>query len=111
MQPPPPPPERFTLTVLTAGEGKGTISLDGSDCTVPCEAMFDEGQQVTVVAQPIEPSTFGDWSAPCTDSGPDCTLTVEASLTLTASSTRRRLRRRRRHHRRSSTRLPATPCA
>ncbi len=70
-----------TLTVNTAGSGSGTVSCDGGEC----EAVYDEGDEVTLTASAASGSTFAGWSgAGCSGTG-SCVVTISMDTVLTAT--------------------------
>lgn len=79
-------PTTFTLTVLKAGAGVGTVTAlgggitCGSDCTEPYAA----GRTVTLTASAGVGSLFAGWSGACSGAGA-CTLTMDAAKSLTAT--------------------------
>lgn len=78
--------ETFTLTVLRAGNGSGTVS-PAAPVTV------DEGTVVNLIATPASNSNFTGWTgdiATVADpAAPSTTVTVNANLTITANFTRK----------------------
>src|SRR5207302_3725998 len=79
--------QRFTLTVGKGGTGTGTVtSADGGiSCGPTCAAPYDSGTLVTLTASPSSGSTFGGWSGCDGVSGPTCTVTMNASRSVTAT--------------------------
>src|SRR5207302_338993 len=80
----------FTLTVSTGGTGGGTVtSSDGGiSCGPTCattSAPYDSGTMVTLTASASGGSTFGGWSGCDTVSGTTCTVTMNASRSVTAT--------------------------
>ena len=77
------------LTLTFAGTGSGTVtsSPPGLSCAspTPCLAQAQSGAVITLTANPISPSTFGNWLN-C-DSGPanPCTVTMTGNKTVTAT--------------------------
>ncbi len=79
-----------TLTVTRTGTGGGTVvsSPAGINCGAICAADFAYGAVVTLTATPDGTSNLGAWSVPgCT--GNTCTVTMQASRTVTISFVRR----------------------
>jgi hypothetical protein len=75
------------LTVSKAGIGSGSVSSSpaGITCGATCDALFDEGTQVTLTATPAANSTFTGWSGGgCTGTG-TCRVTLNADTTVTAT--------------------------
>ncbi len=79
-------PVRFRLTADVA-EGAGTIASTpaGIDCGSDCEADFNEGTTVSLVATPAPSNRFIGWSGACSGSVADaCTVTMDRDLAVTA---------------------------
>jgi hypothetical protein len=79
-----------TLTVNFSGSGMGTVisSPAGIDCSAPssCNAQFTAGTAVTLTGTPTAPSTSVVWDSGCnTAMGTTCTVTLENSVTVTAT--------------------------
>ena len=75
------------MTVVTAGEGGGTVTSDppGIDCGDDCTEDLANGTDVTLLATPDADSVFEGWSGGgCTGTEP-CTVTLAGDLTVTAS--------------------------
>jgi hypothetical protein len=75
------------LDVTKMGTGGGTVTSSpaGIDCGNDCNQPFDQGISVTLTANPNATSTFGGWSG-CTVTGPlTCSVTMNASKTVTAT--------------------------
>jgi hemolysin type calcium-binding protein/List-Bact-rpt repeat protein len=61
-----------SLEVRKTGDGEGTVTSnrsrfsDAINCGAgpPCEAVFEQGENATLVAQPLPGSEFGGWRAP-----------------------------------------------
>src|SRR5439155_4811255 len=83
---------RFTLTVSKGGTGTGTVtSSDGGiSCGATCAAPYDGGTLVTLTASASGGSTFGSWSGCDGVSGLTCTVTMNASRSVTATFNARR---------------------
>jgi hypothetical protein len=73
-----------TLAVFKGGNGNGTVTSNpaGINCgTEPCEAVFSEGEVVTLTAAPASGSVFAGWLG-CHHTGPTtCTVTVNGPET------------------------------
>jgi alpha-tubulin suppressor-like RCC1 family protein len=82
--------ERRTLTVVRDGTGSGTVtsSSAGIDCGATCAADFDLGAAVTLTAAPASDSVLSDWSGCDTVSGTTCSVTMNATRSVTATFTR-----------------------
>jgi alpha-tubulin suppressor-like RCC1 family protein len=83
---------RPTLAVVKAGSGSGTVtsSPPGIDCGTTCSAPYDGGTVVTLTATPATGSTFTGWNGCDTVSGTTCTVTMNASRSVTATFTLQR---------------------
>src|SRR5207302_9821479 len=80
----------FTLTVSKGGTGSGTVtSSDGGiSCGPTCattSAPYHSGTMVTLTASASGGSTFGGWSGCDGVSGLTCTVTMNASRSVTAT--------------------------
>lgn len=79
--------EDYTVSVVTDGDGEGTVSSDpsGIDCGATCSVDFPFGTEVTLDATPQIGSTFMGWtSASCTGME-DCTFNVDEPASFTAT--------------------------
>lgn len=80
--------QAVSLTVTTAGAGKGRISSipEGMGCDpAPCTGRYPSGAVVTLTATAAPGSVFVGWSgAECSGQGP-CMLTLLADTVLTAT--------------------------
>ncbi|HLH65337.1 MAG TPA: LamG-like jellyroll fold domain-containing protein [Solirubrobacteraceae bacterium] len=73
------------LGVSLAGTGSGTVTGSEISCPGPCSASYTEGTQVTLTATPGSGSTFAGWSGGgCSGTSVSCTVTLSASLSVTA---------------------------
>ncbi|MBL9016925.1 MAG: InlB B-repeat-containing protein [Myxococcales bacterium] len=79
----------YSLSVVTAGNGTGTVTGTGIDCGVDCTETYPFGTMVTLTAAPATGSTFAGWSGACTGTGA-CTLTIDAAKSVTATFTLQR---------------------
>jgi hypothetical protein len=82
-----PPEPEFTLTVVKAGSGLGTVTSTptGIDCGPLCAVPFVEGTEVTLNAAPEPGSLFGGWSgAGCSGTEP-CEVTMDEPHSVTAT--------------------------
>jgi hypothetical protein len=83
----PEPP--FELTVETAGTGEGEVSCEvegGPAEECEAEAEYEEGTQITVIAEPEAGSELAEWSGDCdTVSGNECEVEMDADKTVTAT--------------------------
>ncbi len=81
------PLPRFTLTVVKAGAGSGTVasSRAGIFCGSKCAREYEEGEAVTLIPTAAVGSTFAGWSGGgCSGTGV-CRLTMEAAESATAT--------------------------
>jgi M6 family metalloprotease-like protein len=83
-----------TLTVTGAGTGNGTVSGPGISCTITagstsgdCSESYPAGTSVTLTATAASGSTFAGWTNCDASSGNQCTVTMNANRTVTASFT------------------------
>src|SRR3972149_4782175 len=80
-------PQDFSLTVVRAGMGSGTVSSTpaGISCGMDCSEPYPNGTAVTLTATPAAGSIFGGWSGGgCTGTG-SCTVTMTVARTVTAT--------------------------
>jgi uncharacterized repeat protein (TIGR02543 family) len=79
----------FTLTVSVSGNG--TVSGTGINCgngaTTCSSANHAANSTVTLTATPSTGATFAGWGGACTGTTPSCTVTFNASKTVTATFT------------------------
>jgi len=96
-QPPPPPPPPvayYVLTVLKSGTGTGTVTISppGSSCGLSCSSLYSSytnGTVVKLTATPGRKMKFTGWSgAGCSGTRP-CSVTMNASKTVTANFRKR----------------------
>ena len=76
-----------TLTVVPAGSGSGKVTSDiaGIDCGATCSAPYSSGTAVKLTAVPSAGSIFVSWSGGgCAGIG-NCTVTMNADITVTAT--------------------------
>ena len=72
----------LAVAFLGAGGGRVISSVPGLDCTSDCTVDFDATTTVTLTAVADGGSTFIEWGGAC--QGQDCTVTLDASLAVTA---------------------------
>jgi hypothetical protein len=73
------------LTVSPPSGGSVKSNPAGIDCGTDCNEPYNQGTTVTLTASPDSTSTFAGWSG-CTVTGPlTCTVTMDASKTVTAT--------------------------
>jgi hypothetical protein len=78
------PAVEHTLTVERAGDGTGTVTGGAIKCGASCTATLVGGTKVTLRAAADTGSTFAGWDgAGCSGTGA-CTVTLDASHTVTA---------------------------
>jgi alpha-tubulin suppressor-like RCC1 family protein len=82
--------QRPTVTLTKAGSGQGSVtsSVPGIDCgpaSTSCTASYDSGTALTLTASPAAGSTFSSWSGCDSANGSSCSLTVNASRTVTST--------------------------
>jgi DNA-binding beta-propeller fold protein YncE len=76
-----------TLAVTRSGSGSGTVASSpagGIACGIACEAEFNSGRTVKLVATPGSGSAFAGWSGACTGAG-TCEVVMSAAKTVDAS--------------------------
>jgi hypothetical protein len=81
--------DQFTLTVAKDGTGSGTVTSNpaGIDCGATCQSDFGYGTVVTLTAAAATGSTFAGWTGEgCSGTG-DCTVTMTAARSVTATFT------------------------
>jgi len=84
---PPTPTPTYTLTVSRAGTGSGTVtsSPGGINCGSDCTEAYNSGTSVTLTATAASGSTFAGWSGGgCSGTG-NCSVTMDANKTVTAT--------------------------
>ncbi len=77
----------FTLTATKSGTGTGTITSAPADIDCGednCSRTYDEGTSVTLTAAAKTGSTFSGWSGACTNTSDTCTITMDATKSVTA---------------------------
>jgi hypothetical protein len=75
------------LSVKVDGSGSVTSSPAGINCGSDCTETYDAVTGVTLTAMPEGGSTFAGWGGACTGSSTTCTLTMNASKSVTATFT------------------------
>lgn len=73
------------ISVALDGAGRVASQPAGLDCGATCEASFPRGTSVVLEAIPGERQYFAGWSGGCGGTQPRCTLTVDLSVTVTAT--------------------------
>ena len=76
-----------TLTVTIAGTGTGTVAsfLAGINCGTDCTETYNHGTSVTLTATPSSNSVFAGWAGACNGPATTCTVTMDASKSVTAT--------------------------
>ncbi|HBA39862.1 MAG TPA: hypothetical protein DCZ05_09010 [Deltaproteobacteria bacterium] len=75
----------FILTVTKAGSGSGTVTATGINCGSDCKQAYSSGSSVTLTASASGGSVFSGWSGGgCSGTG-NCTVTMSADATVTAT--------------------------
>ena len=77
----------FSVAVVRAGSGAGTVTSapSGINCGASCSARFASGTSVVLTAAPDSQSTLAGWSGCDTVLGPQCTVVLTTSKTVTAT--------------------------
>jgi Tfp pilus assembly protein PilV len=83
-------PTQYTLTVVKAGSGSGTVAVPGTspaiDCGSTCSGSVSAGTSITLTATPSSGSAFGGWSGGgCAGNALTCTVAVNAAASVTAT--------------------------
>ena len=75
-----------TLTVATTGDGAGTVTSapQGIACGADCSASYSSGATVTLTADAASSSVFTGWSGCDRVADTSCTVTMNASRSVTA---------------------------
>jgi hypothetical protein len=75
----------YILTVTKAGSGSGTVTATGINCGSDCKQAYSSGSSVTLTASAASGSVFSSWSGGgCSGTG-NCTVTMSADTTVTAT--------------------------
>ncbi len=79
--------EQYTLTVLKAGSGTGTVTSSpaGINCGSDCSEPYNQGAKITLKVKADPGSTFKGWSGGCTGTSSSCKLTMTSDQTVTAT--------------------------
>ncbi|XVJ68369.1 MAG: hypothetical protein HEQ39_00995 [Rhizobacter sp.] len=72
------------LNLTIAGAG-GVGFSDGSSCSASCAKTFNNGSTVTLAAAPAAGSTFAGWGGACAGTSSTCTVTMDATKTVSAT--------------------------
>ncbi|MBI5040659.1 MAG: hypothetical protein HZB57_05515, partial [Gammaproteobacteria bacterium] len=75
------------LTVMRSGTGSGSVTTDpaGISCGATCAAPFDANSTVILSATAANDSTFAGWAGCVANPDSTCTMTMDASKTVTAN--------------------------
>ena len=78
------------LSVKVDGDGSGSVTSSpaGINCGSDCTETYDAVTGVTLTATPQGGSTFAGWGGACTGNSTTCTLTMNASKSVTATFTK-----------------------
>ncbi|EWS55127.1 Conserved repeat-containing protein [Methylibium sp. T29] len=80
-----PPSSDNTLSVAVSGNGSVVSSPAGINCGASCSAGFDSATSVTLTATPAAGRVFSGWGGDCAGTASTCTVSMQASRTVTAS--------------------------
>lgn len=75
----------YTLTVLTSGDGLGTITGDGISCPGDCTEDYTEEAVVTLTAIPAGGAKFTGWSGGGCSGTETCVVTIDGHKEVTAT--------------------------
>ncbi|BAP54803.1 Na-Ca exchanger/integrin-beta4 [Thioploca ingrica] len=81
---PKPPPGTAALTILKAGTGSGSVSINGSACGNPCSQTYSMGETIALIATPDANSVFAGWSG--INCSPSVTINTDMICTATFNS-------------------------
>src|SRR5574341_786011 len=78
------PPATFSLTVVRAGTGSGTVTSSpaGINCGSTCSATYNSGTSIVLTATAAAGSTFAGWSGTSCTTG---TVSLSANTSCTAT--------------------------
>jgi len=78
---------KHTLFVAKAGSGSGTVTStpEGIECGDDCSGTYNHGMSVVLRATPDIGSFFSGWLGGGCSGTEDCTLTIDAGMTVTAT--------------------------
>ncbi len=82
-------PSKYALQVTKAGEGAGTITSipAGINCGPTCQASYEAGTNIELIAAPEPGYTFTGWSGACIGTETVCLVTMSEARTVTATFT------------------------
>jgi uncharacterized repeat protein (TIGR02543 family) len=77
----------FALDVSKEGEGSGSVTSqpEGIACGDDCDETYPIRTDVTLNALPDDGSVFTGWTGACTNTEPECTVTVDEDTSVTAT--------------------------
>ncbi|HEV8535220.1 MAG TPA: hypothetical protein VGR87_05790 [Candidatus Limnocylindria bacterium] len=75
----------YALAVTRSGPGTVTSAPDGISCGTTCTATFASGSTVMLAATANATALFSGWGGACSGTAPTCTVTMDASRSVTAS--------------------------
>lgn len=85
------PPGEFALAVSLDGDGAGTVSGTGINCSgsagADCTNTYPENTVVVLTAVAETGSTFTGWSGACTTTSATCVVTMSQAQNITATFT------------------------
>ncbi len=86
---PPPPTTQYSLTIQKSGNGSGVVTTNpsGINCGSACNANFDDGTSITLVAVSDSNSFFVGWSGGGCSGTSNCVVVLNSSLNVTATFT------------------------
>jgi len=77
--------DRFALVVTLQGQGSVTSSPPGITCGTDCSELYPSGTAVTLTATPDPGSSFSGWGGACGGQATQCTVTMNAARSVTAT--------------------------
>jgi Divergent InlB B-repeat domain len=80
-------PGTHTLSVTKTSDGSGTVTSNpaGIGCGGDCQESYASGTEVTLTAAAAADSSFAGWGGACSGTGATCTVTMDASRSVTAA--------------------------
>src|ERR1700682_2882900 len=79
---PPPPPRTARVTVQVNGAGSVRSTPAGLDCGPLCNATFNVGDTVSLVAAATQGNRFMGWSGACAGTDPLCRLAIASDAVM-----------------------------
>jgi hypothetical protein len=77
--------QQRTLTAQRSGAGTIASSPEGISCGSACSTVIDDGTQVTLTGTPMPGYALRSWSGCDSSNGDECTVTMSADRTATAT--------------------------